>query len=95
MQLMNKIWIWIQVRPKAGEAKFGEWPHVCAILKKESISDVSIKLILYLSKSISTKIQIQEESLKIYQCGASLIDYGIVLTAAHCIADIRSVVLVF
>ena len=43
---MNKIWIWIQVRPKAGEAKFGEWPHVCAILKKESISDVSILSIL-------------------------------------------------
>ena len=29
------------MRPKIGEAKFGEWPHVCAILKKETIGDVS------------------------------------------------------
>ena len=32
----------IQVRPKTGEAKFGEWPHVCAILKKELIGEVSV-----------------------------------------------------
>jgi len=61
----------VPVRPKAGEAKFGEWPHVCAILKKETIGD-------------------DTGPLKIYQCGASLIDYGIVLTAAHCIADIKA-----
>jgi len=61
----------VPVRPKAGEAKFGEWPHVCAILKKESIGEDTLPL-------------------KIYQCGASLIDYGVVLTAAHCIVDIKA-----
>ena len=27
-----------QVKPEAGEAGFGEWPHVCAILKLETVS---------------------------------------------------------
>ena len=31
-----------QVRPKAGEAKFGEWPHVCAVLKTEIIGGVRV-----------------------------------------------------
>lgn len=65
----------VPVRPKTGEAKFGEWPHVCAILKKELIGD-------------------ETSPLKIYQCGASLIDYGIVLTAAHCIADTKAAELI-
>jgi hypothetical protein len=30
-----------QVQPAADEAEFGEWPHVCAILKKEYIGNVS------------------------------------------------------
>ena len=30
-----------QVTPKAGDAKFGEWPHVCAILKREKLGEVS------------------------------------------------------
>jgi len=65
----------VPVRPKTGEAKFGEWPHVCAILKKELIGE-------------------ETGPLKIYQCGASLIDYGIVLTAAHCIDDIKAAELI-
>lgn len=53
----------------AGEAKFGERPHVCAILKWEQTDT-------------------DPQPLKIYQGGASLIDDGIVLTAAHLIHDL-------
>ena len=35
-----------QVRPKAGEAKFGEWPHVCAVLKTEIIGGVTVYSVL-------------------------------------------------
>eukprot|EP00092_Neocalanus_flemingeri_P046630 GFUD01052514.1.p1 GENE.GFUD01052514.1~~GFUD01052514.1.p1 ORF type:complete len:444 (-),score=109.11 GFUD01052514.1:105-1436(-) len=50
------------------EAKFGEWPHICAVLKKEYIGE-------------------DEQLVKIYQCGASLIADGVVLTAGHCVND--------
>eukprot|EP00092_Neocalanus_flemingeri_P026866 GFUD01029122.1.p1 GENE.GFUD01029122.1~~GFUD01029122.1.p1 ORF type:complete len:451 (-),score=102.42 GFUD01029122.1:49-1401(-) len=50
------------------EAKFGEWPHICAVLKKEYIGEA-------------------EQLVKIYQCGASLIADGVVLTAGHCVND--------
>jgi len=59
----------VPVRPKAGEAKFGEWPHVCAVLKTEIIGG--------------------ENPLKIYTGGASLIDYSIILTAAHPLEQIK------
>jgi len=49
------------------DTKFGEWPHVCAIL---------------------TQKLFEGKELKIYKCGASLIEPGVVLTAAHCLADI-------
>merc|ERR1712223_1671957 len=55
--------------PSADEAEFGEWPHVCALLKKEDIGN--------------------GEPLKIYECGASLIDDQVLLTAAHCVKDIK------
>ena len=32
----------IQETPSADEAEFGEWPHVCALLKKEDIGNVNI-----------------------------------------------------
>jgi len=44
--------------------KFGEWPHVCALL---------------------TKTQFEGKELKVFRCGASLIEGGVVLTAAHCL----------
>jgi hypothetical protein len=36
-----------------------------------------------------TPIMPQGDPLKIYQCGASLIDAGILLTAAHCLDGLR------
>jgi len=44
--------------------KFGEWPHVCALLEKQ---------------------QYKDQELKRFRCGASLIEGGVVLTAAHCL----------
>ena len=32
----------LQETPSADEAEFGEWPHVCALLKKEEIGGVRI-----------------------------------------------------
>jgi len=54
------------LKPSVDEAGFGEWPHVCALLKKEFV---------------------EEELVKVYLCGASLIADGVVLTAGHCVND--------
>jgi len=53
------------------EAEFGEWPHVCAVLKKEYIGE-------------------NDQLVKVYHCGASLISAGVVLTAGHCLNDTNS-----
>lgn len=53
------------------QAKFGEWPHVCAVLRKEYIGP-------------------DEQLVKVYQCGASLIAGRVVLTAGHCVNDTSS-----
>lgn len=56
----------VSVKPSAGEAEFGEWPHMCAILTVEVLK------------------------LKVYKCGASLIDDGVILTAAHCVHGLQA-----
>eukprot|EP00090_Calanus_glacialis_P004714 TRINITY_DN13548_c0_g1_i3.p1 TRINITY_DN13548_c0_g1~~TRINITY_DN13548_c0_g1_i3.p1 ORF type:complete len:457 (-),score=110.09 TRINITY_DN13548_c0_g1_i3:90-1460(-) len=55
------------LKSSADQAKFGEWPHVCAVLVK--------------------KIE-QGTELKVYLCGGSLIEDGVILTAAHCLNDV-------
>ena len=49
----------------AEEAMFGDWPHMCIILRHTEYNG---------------------DAFDLYQCGASLISPGIVLTAAHCVA---------
>jgi hypothetical protein len=68
------------------EAKFGEWPHVCAVLKKEYIGDnVSMQ-----PKHTWAQVQnVQDQPLMVYQCGASLIADRVVLTAGHCVNDTK------
>lgn len=52
-------------------SKFGEWPHVCAVLQREFIGDDTV-------------------GVNVYQCTASLISAGVILTSANCVRDIES-----
>ncbi|XP_023320502.1 serine protease 55, partial [Eurytemora carolleeae] len=56
---------------KDGESQFGEWPHICAILKVQTTS---------------SGYGVFEE-VKVFAGGASLIAPGVVLTAAHKVKD--------
>jgi len=56
--------------PAIGQSEFGEWPHVCALLRSEPDDG--------------------GEPVKIYECGASILNEGVVLTAAHCVNGIEA-----
>ena len=50
--LLNEHLLCIQETPSADEAEFGEWPHVCALLKKEDIGGVrSDRIYRYVDKN--------------------------------------------
>jgi len=55
--------------PAIGQSEFGEWPHVCALLRSEDGDG---------------------EPVKFYECGASILSEGIVLTAAHCVKGLEA-----
>ena len=52
------------------ESQFGEWPHMCALLREELV---------------------EGEVGQVYQCGASLLEPGVLLTAGHCVDRLREV----
>merc|ERR1719495_2173359 len=56
------------------EAQFGEWPHMCAILRREIIGGGG--------DGYSQQKEAEEEVM-VFQAGASLIGAGVVLTGAH------------
>ena len=60
------------------EAQFGEWPHMCAILRREVISG---------GGDGYSQQQDAEEEVMVFQAGASLIASGVVLTGAHKVQD--------
>jgi len=61
------------------EAQFGEWPHMCAILRREIIGGGG--------DGYSQQQQEAEEEVMVFQAGASLIGAGVVLTGAHKVQD--------
>merc|ERR1719153_1157156 len=65
------------------EAQFGEWPHMCAILKREIISGGQEKGSDYGQQ----KQEALEEEVMVFQAGASLIGAGVVMTGAHKVKD--------
>merc|ERR1719427_513538 len=65
------------------EAQFGEWPHMCAILRREIISGGE-------DDGYSQQQQPVEEEVMVFQAGASLIGAGVVLTGAHKVQDFAS-----
>jgi len=69
---------------KDDEAQFGEWPHMCAILRKEMISVGGE------GKGGYGQQQTQEEEVMVFLAGASLIEAGVVLTGAHKVKDFAS-----
>jgi len=58
--------------PTIGQSEFGEWPHVCALLRSEPDATGG------------------GEPVKIYECGASILNEGVVLTAAHCVKGLEA-----
>jgi len=62
------------------EAQFGEWPHICAVLKKEIVAVEG-------DGYAGGQQQQEEEEILVFQAGASLIAPGVVLTAAHKVID--------
>merc|ERR1712142_407086 len=62
------------------EAQFGEWPHMCAILRREIVSGGG-------DDGYSQQQQQVEEEVMVFQAGGSLIGAGVVLTGAHKVQD--------
>merc|ERR1719187_2203004 len=62
------------------EAQFGEWPHMCAILRREIVSGGG-------DDGYSQQQQQEEEEVMVFQAGGSLIGAGVVLTGAHKVQD--------
>jgi len=62
-----------------GQAQFGEWPHICAVLRKELVTSSD--------GGQGQQEQEQEQEILVFVAGASLIAPGVVMTGAHKVLD--------
>ena len=79
----NKLGLGVRIQNyKDGEAQFGEWPHMCAVLRRE-LTMVEVEVGGY--GGTETK----EEEILVFVAGASLIAPGVVVTGAHKVQDYK------
>ena len=78
----NQLGLGVRIQNyKDGEAQFGEWPHMCAVLKREvTITEVEVGY---------GGTEQREEEILVFVAGASLIAPGVVMTGAHKVKDYK------
>merc|ERR1719348_1543507 len=75
---------------KDDESQFGEWPHMCAILRKEVLEDTAGQQSAPSEQQQQQQQEYQQpepQTIFVFQGGASLIEPNVVLTGAHKVAE--------
>merc|ERR1712061_442622 len=67
---------------KEGESQVGEWPHMCALLREEIVTEEA--------EEGYEGGEIKSSTVNHFVCGASLIEPGVVLTGAYCVAGFNN-----
>merc|ERR1712061_764259 len=65
-----------------GESQAGEWPHMCALIREEIVAEESAEGY--------EGGEVKSSTINHFVCGASLIEPGVVLTGAHCVAGFKN-----
>ena len=80
----NQLGLGVRIQNyKDGEAQFGEWPHMCAVLRRE-VTTVEVEV-----EGGYGGTEQREEEILVFVAGASLIAPGVVMTGAHKVNDYK------